>query len=262
MVEPKYGDVSVTLDGNVAQLEIHRPPHNFFDFALIRDLANAFEALDETPECRALMLCSEGKSFCAGANFANRDAQSGEAPARTGENPLYVEGVRLFRCRKPVVAAIQGAAIGGGFGLALVADFRVATADARFAANFVKLGIHPGFGLTYTLPRLIGTQKASLMFYTGRRIEGKEALAWGLCDQLAEPDKLRDSAIALAAEIAEGAPLALLSTRATMRQGLADAVKAQTDHEFKEQSRLFKTEDHREGVKAVSERRPGKFLGK
>jgi len=262
MLEPKYGDVSVTLDGNVATLEIHRPPHNFFDFNLIRALANAFEALDETPECRALMLCSEGKSFCAGANFANRDASSGETAARAGENPLYVEGVRLFRCKKPVVAAIQGAAIGGGFGLALVADFRVATAEARFAANFVKLGIHPGFGLTYTLPRLIGVQKASLMFYTGRRISGEEALAMGLCDQLAEPDKLRASALALAAEIAEGAPLALLSTRATMRQGLADAVKAQTDHEFKEQSRLFKTEDHREGVKAVSERRPGKFIGK
>jgi enoyl-CoA hydratase/carnithine racemase len=262
MLQPKYGDVSVTLEGNVATLEIHRPPHNFFDFKLIQNLADACEALDETPECRALILCSEGKSFCAGANFANRDAQSGEAPARPGENPLYVEGVRLFRCKKPIVAAIQGAAIGGGFGLALVADFRVATADARFAANFVKLGIHPGFGLTYTLPRLIGTQKASLMFYTGRRITGEEALAWGLCDSLAEANKLRDSAKALAAEIAEGAPLALLSTRATMRQGLADAVKAQTDHEFKEQSRLFRTEDHREGVKAVAERRPGKFIGK
>ena len=262
MVEPKYGDVTVTLDGNVATLEIHRPPHNFFDFNLIRDLANAFEALDEEPECRALMLCSEGKSFCAGANFANRGAQSGEAPARPGENPLYVEGVRLFRCKKPVIAAIQGAAIGGGFGLALAADFRVATAEARFAANFVKLGIHPGFGLTYTLPRLIGVQKASLMFYTGRRITGEEALAWGLCDQLAETDELRGSALELAAEIAEGAPLALLSTRATMRQGLADAVKAQTDHEFKEQSWLFRTEDHREGVKAVTERRPGKFLGR
>jgi len=262
MFEPKYGDVSVALDGNVATLEIHRPPHNFFDFVLIRDLANAFEALDNEPECCALMLCSEGKSFCAGANFANRDAQSGEAPARPGENPLYVEGVRLFRCKKPVVAAVQGAAIGGGFGLALVADFRVATAEARFAANFVKLGIHPGFGLTYTLPRLIGVQKASLMFYTGRRLTGEEALAWGLCDLLAEPDKLRDSANALAMEIAEGAPLALLSTRATMRQGLADAVKAQTDHEFKEQSRLFRTEDHREGVKAVAERRSGKFIGK
>src|SRR5208283_2285874 len=224
--------------------------------------ADAFEALDETSECRALMLCSEGKSFCAGANFANRDAQSGEAPARPGENPLYVEGVRLFRCKKPVVAAIQGAAIGGGLGLALVADFRIATAEARFAANFVKIGIHPGFGLTYTLPRLIGVQKATLMFLTGRRIEGKEALAIGLCDQIVEADDLRSSALALAKEIAEGAPLALLSTRAPMRHGLADAVKAQTAPEFKEQSWLFKTEDHREGVKAVAERRPGKFTGK
>jgi enoyl-CoA hydratase/carnithine racemase len=262
MLEPKYGDVSVTLDGHVARLEIHRPPHNFFDFNLIHDLADACEALDQQPECRALMLCSEGKSFCAGANFANRDASSGETTARAGENPLYVEGVRLFRCKKPVVAAIQGAAIGGGFGLALVADFRIATAEARFAANFVKLGIHPGFGLTYTLPRLIGAQKASLMFYTGRRVTGEEALAWGICDFLAEPDKLRNEANALAMEIAEGAPLALLSTRATMRQGLADAVKAQTDHEFKEQSWLFRTEDHREGVKAVTERRPGNFKGK
>src|SRR5579863_9816340 len=209
MVEPKYGDVSVTLDGHVATLEIHRPPHNFFDFNLIRDLADACEALDKEAECRALMLCSEGKSFCAGANFANRGDSSGEAPPRAGENPLYVEGVRLFRCKKPIVAAVQGAAIGGGLGLALVADFRIATAEARFAANFVKLGIHPGFGLTYTLPRLIGAQKASLMFYTGRRVTGEEALAWGLCDLLAEPDKLRDSALALSTEIAEGAPLAL-----------------------------------------------------
>lgn len=262
MLQPKYGDVTVALDANVATLEIHRPPHNFFDFNLIRDLADAFEELDETPECRALMLCSEGKSFCAGANFANRDAQSGEAAARPGENPLYVEGVRLFRCKKPIVAAIQGAAIGGGFGLALVADFRIATAEARFAANFVKLGIHPGFGLTHTLPRLIGTQKATLMFLTGRRIDGEQAFAWGLCDQLAKPDDLRNATLSLAKEIAEGAPLALLSTRATMRQGLADAVKAQTDHEFKEQSRLFRTEDHREGVKAVAERRPGKFTGR
>src|ERR1700733_6910362 len=203
-----------------------------------------------------------GQVILRGRELCQSRCEQRETTARAGENPLYVEGVRLFRCKKPVVAAIQGAAIGGGFGLALVTDFRVATADARFAANFVKLGIHPGFGLTYTLPRLIGVQKASLMFYTGRRVTGEEALAWGICDFLAEPDKLRNEANALAMEIAEGAPLALLSTRATMRQGLADAVKAQTDHEFKEQSWLFRTEDHREGVKAVTERRPGKFVGK
>jgi enoyl-CoA hydratase/carnithine racemase len=143
-----------------------------------------------------------------------------------------------------------------------VADFRVVSPDARFGANFVKLGIHPGFGLTYTLPRIIGIQRASLMFYTGRRIAGEEAVAWGLGDVLAEPDRLREEAIKLATEIAECAPLAVQSTRATMRRGLADAVRAQTDHEHAEQSLLFQTEDHTEGVRAVSERRPGRFKGR
>src|SRR5712671_1851584 len=260
MANSRFGDVSVSVNNYVALVQIHRPPYNFFDDQLIRDLADAFEALDGDPACRASVLCSEGKAFCAGADF-NRQSESEEFLSG-GPRRLYEQAVRLFACEKPIVAAIQGAAVGGGLGLALVADFRVVSPEARFAANFVKLGIHPGFGLTYTLPRLIGAQKASLMFYTGRRVGGEEALAWGLCDQIAEPEDLRDSALALAEEIAEGAPLALLSTRATMRQGLADAVKVQTDREFEEQSRLFRTEDHREGVKAVNERRPGKFIGK
>jgi enoyl-CoA hydratase/carnithine racemase len=258
MAEERYGDVSVALSGNVAEVEIHRPPHNFLDVELIRSLADALEALDRAPQCRASVLCAEGKSFCAGANFASRGS---EAPSGAA-NPLYSQAVRLFACKKPIVAAIQGAAVGGGVGLALVADFRVVSAEARFSANFVKLGIHPGFGLTHTLPRLIGQQKAALMFYTGRRITGEEAVAWGLADLLADAARLRAVAVDLASEIAEGAPLALLSTRATMRQGLAESVKAQTDHEAKEQSWLFRTEDHREGVKAVAERRPGKFIGK
>jgi enoyl-CoA hydratase/carnithine racemase len=262
MIKEKYGDVAVALAGHVAQLEIRRPPHNFFDVQLIRDLADAFNALDADSDCRALVLSSEGKSFCAGANFTNRLASSGAEPARSGGNPLYSEGVRLFSCKKPVVAAIQGAAIGGGLGLALVADFRVASPEARFAANFVKIGIHPGFGLTYTLPRLIGAQKAAMMFYTGRRIAADEAVTWGLADVLVESARLRQAAVELAAEISENAPLAVVSTRATMRRGLADAVKAQTDLEFTEQSWLMRTEDHREGVKAVAERRPGRFTGK
>jgi enoyl-CoA hydratase/carnithine racemase len=170
--------------------------------------------------------------------------------------------VRLFSCKKPIVGAIQGAAIGGGFGLALVPDFRVASPEARFAANFVKIGFHPGFGLTYTLPRVIGVQKANLLFLTGRRINGEEAYAWGLVDFLVEPDRLRETAMKLAAEIAENAPLAINSTRATMRRGLAEAVQAQTDLEFIEQDWLMRTEDHKEGIKAVAERRPGRFVGR
>jgi|SRR5271166_3837570 len=258
----RYGDVSVEMKGNVAEVELRRPPHNFFDVQLIRDLAEAFNALDADGSCRASVLCAEGKSFCAGANFANR-APTGADPARSdAENPLYFEAVRLFSIKKPMIAAIQGAAIGGGLGLALVADFRVVTPEARFAANFVKIGIHPGFGLTHTLPRLIGQQKAALMFYTGRRITGAEAAAWGLADLIVEPDKLRSTAHRLADEIAENAPLAVVSTRTTMRLGLAEAVKARTDIEHREQSWLMKTQDHREGVKAVSERRTGHFVGK
>jgi enoyl-CoA hydratase/carnithine racemase len=258
MAEQRYGDISVALRDNVAEVEIHRPPHNFLDVPLIRSLADALEALDETAACRAVLLCAEGKSFCAGANFASRDT---EAPSGT-TNPLYAQAVRLFACKKPIVAAVQGAAVGGGLGLALAADFRVVCPEARFSANFVKLGIHPGFGLSHTLPRLVGQQKAALMFYSGRRIGGEEAVAWGLADLIAGADRLRAVAGELAAEIAEGAPLALVSTRATMRRGLADAVTAQTDHEAKEQAWLFRTEDHREGVNAVAERRPGRFLGR
>src|SRR6201993_3889376 len=202
MTESRYGDVSVAVKDYVATVEIHRPPHNFFDVQLIRDLADAFNALDADSACRASVLCAEGKSFCAGANFANR-AATGVEPGTVRRNPLYSEAVRLFDCKKPIVAAIQGPAIGGGLGLTLVADFRVVSAEARFAANFVKIGIHPGFGLTHTLPRLIGVQKANLMFLTGRRITGDEAFAWGLADLLVEPERLRPAAMELAAEIAE-----------------------------------------------------------
>ncbi len=179
--------------------------------------------------------------------------------AGPGINALYVEAVRLFAAKKPIVCAVQGAAVGAGLGLALVSDFRIAAPDARFTANFVKLGFHPGFGLTHTLPRVIGQQRAALMFMTGRRIKAEEALAWGLVDEVA--DDARGAAIKLAAEIAENAPLAVQSTRATLRHELAEKVKAQTDHEFAEQTALRKTKDYAEGVRAVAERRPGNFTG-
>ena len=175
---------------------------------------------------------------------------------------LYKEAVRIFRTKKPIVAAIQGPAIGGGLGLALVADFRIAAPEARFSANFTRLGFHPGFGLTTTLPRLVGQQKAQMIFYTGRRYTGEEAVAMGLADQLAPLSELRATAMALAAEIAVAAPLALQSTRETLRRGLADAVEAATERELVEQEWQRRTADFREGVKAMAERRTPDFKGR
>jgi len=259
----KFGDIAVESHGHVALLEIQRPPNNFFDVDLINSMADAFDAMDEDTNVRALVLTAQGKHFCAGANFANRDQQTQrEARTATDGNPLYTAAVRLFAGKKPVIAAVQGAAVGGGFGLAVMPDFRVVCPEARFTANFVKLGFHPGFGLTHTLPKLIGQQRANLMFMTGRRIDGETAYEWGLADVLTEQATLRERAMELAAEIAENAPLAVMSVRATMREGLAEAVKRQTDIEFREQYRLQKTEDHREGVRAVAERRVGNFKGR
>jgi enoyl-CoA hydratase/carnithine racemase len=259
-MKTQYGDVSLALDGPVAVLEIDRPPNNHVSVELMRDLADAFEDLDAAPACRALVLASAGKVFCGGADL---QAPSGIA---TGDfdavNPLYVQAVRLFSNKKPIVAAVQGAAVGAGLGLALVADFRVAAPQARFAANFVKLGFHPGFGISHTLPRLIGEQRAALMLLSGRRIKADEALAWGLVDEVAPLEAVRDAALALARELAANAPLAVQSTRATLRGDLARAVKSQTDHEFQEQSWLRRTADFAEGVRAVAERRDGVFVGK
>lgn len=256
-------DLNVEHHGHVALIEINRPPNNFFDVHLINGIADVFEELDEEPGVRALVLASAGKHFCAGANFSDPGAQSERRERRVEDgNPLYSAGVRLFASRKPVVAAIQGAAVGGGFGLALMPDFRVVCPQARFTANFVKLGFHPGFGLTYTLPRLVGQQRAAMMFMTGRRIDGETAYQWGMADVLTQQAEVREEALKLAGEIAENAPLAVMSVRATLRQGIAEAVKAQTDHEFVEQFRLQQTEDHKEGVRAVAERRPGNFQGR
>jgi enoyl-CoA hydratase/carnithine racemase len=249
-------DLSVERDGHVAVVEIRRGPNNFFDAALIEALAEAFEGLDADPEVRCLLLCAEGKNFCAGANFGGGD---GAKPDVLDARRLYQNAVRLFRAKTPVVAAVQGAAVGGGLGLALVADFRVATAGSRFAANFNRLGIHPGFGLSATLPRLVGPQQASLLFFTGRRIDGEEALAIGLVDQLAAEDALRNDALAFTHEIALSAPLAVAETRATLRLGLADAVAAAVERELAAQAENFQSEDFIEGVKAMTERRPPQF---
>lgn len=256
-----YGDVAVTrLDGHVVQCEIKRPPNNFFDHQLIKDLATCFEDIDKQNDIRAIVLCSEGKHFCAGANFGS-SVRAAELEQRTesDRNPLYDEAVRLFRCNKPVIAAVQGAAVGGGFGLALMADFRVVCPATRMTANFVKLGFTPGFGLTHTLERIVGAQRANLMFLTGRRINGETAQEWGLGDIYTDTDHVRSAAIELAQEIAENAPLALLSLREQMRPNIAEAVNDVTTIESREQKWLQQTSDHKEGIKAVAEKRAGNF---
>lgn len=259
---PSYRDIGVSLTDLVATVEIRRPPNNFFDNALIAEIAAAFETLDNDPRCRSIVLAAEGKAFCAGADFS-KNPQTASTSGNDGTTKhLYKEAIRLFRNRKPIVAAVQGPAVGGGLGLALVADFRVTCPEARFSANFNRLGFHPGFGLTTTLVRLIGPQQAALLFYTGRRIPGDEAVKIGLADLLVPHTEVRTAALALAGEIAQSAPLAVISTRETLRRGLVDAIEASTERELVEQEWQRWTVDFKEGVVAMAERRLPKFIGR
>lgn len=259
MTAEQYGDVGVAVDSDtfVATVEVRRAPNNFFDVGLIRSIAEAYEDLDADPRCRAVVLASEGRHFCAGADF------SGSTGATGAPGDLYAEALRLFRTETPVVAAVQGAAVGGGLGLACSADFRVGSPETRLTANFSRLGFHHGFGLTATLPPIVGQQRANELLFTGRRIDGATGAALGLLDRLADDtDGIRPCATELAAEIAGAAPLAVRSIRTTMRAGLAERVAEATAREDAEQARLRETADFREGIRASAERREPRFEGR
>lgn len=250
----RFGDVTARLgEDDVAVVRLCRPPANYFDATLLADLNRALSRVADRG-ARAVVLASEGRHFCAGMDFGGKGRFAGAE--------IYDQAADLFATRLPIVAAVSGSAVGGGLGLALAADFRVADPSTRFWANFTRLGLHHGFGITVTLPAVVGQQRASELLLTGRRVDGLEALRIGLCDRLVDESELEPEAHRLAAEIASAAPLAVQATRATMRGDLADQIRAATKRELEQQSRLVATEDFKEGVRAARERRPPTFTGR
>jgi len=258
-VHDASNELTVRLgDDHVATIEFDRAPDNYIDVELAASIADAIGALDDDLDCRAIILQSVGKHFCAGARLS---PDADDLPDDSG-NPLYDQVTRMFEGSVPIVAIVQGAAIGAGLGLALAADFRVSAPEARFGATFARLGFHQGFGLTATLPRVVGAQRAVELLYSGRRVTGDEALAIGLCDRLVPGDELAAAARALAHEISTSAPLAVRAIRRTMRGGLAEEVRRATGIEHAAQQVLRRTDDYREGVAAAKERRTPNFVGR
>jgi enoyl-CoA hydratase/carnithine racemase len=255
-----FEDIGVSLDGHVATVELRRPPNNFIDIDLIANLATELERLDTEPQCRSIVLAAAGKHFCAGGNLKQR--LEVEARGETFVAPtrhIYKEARRLVATRKPIVAAVHGSAIGAGLGLAVVCAFRVTCKEARFAANFTAIGFLPGFGLTITLPLLIGQQRARWMFYTGKRIAGDEAFEMGLADRLVAQDEVRATAHEMATEIARSGPLAVQATRDVLNAGFIAEFRAATERESFEQNWLRETNDYKEGVRAGFDRRDPVF---
>ena len=251
----KSKDLEINKKSYTTYIKITRPPHNFFDASLISQIADILEEMDHYDKCRSIILHSEGKNFCAGANFTKSDFKDG------GEvyPNLYKQAIRLFKTKKPIIAVIQGAAIGGGLGLALAADFRIACENSRFSANFAKLGFHHGFGTTVTLPRVIGNQKAKLMLLTSIRVKGKDAYNMGLADYYVDKIELINKANEISELINSSGPLGIESIRNTINQGLVDEISKAVIREASEQNRLKDTKDFIEGINASLERREAIF---
>lgn len=253
--EPSRLDI-VAAPGGVLEIRMGGRDGNPIDLELIDDLSTLFASLAGDRACRAVLLSSTDRQFSIGATSKISDP---DRPASWAVSDLYRKAATLFAFTKPIVALMRGAAIGGGLGLSMIADFRHADPTARFAANFTRLGYHPGFGLTATLPRVVGRQAALDLLLTGRRIGAEEALRIGLCDSVHGPDEAHPAALEFATSLAAAGPLAVRAVKATLNDGFSDVLADALAHELAEQTRLKQTTDYVEGIAAARERREPRF---
>lgn len=258
MTIPTLSHVTITLTDHVATIEFASGTFNYLSVDLMQDLVQAWEWADAEMQCRAIVLCSAGRVFCAGVDFRGMAGADGDSSPKL----LYQLALRLLAGRKPCIAAVQGAAVGAGLGLAMLADQRVAGPKTQFNASFAQLGFHAGFGLTATLPQVMGPHAASNMLLLGQPVRGDEALRLGLADVLVDDvDGVRDAAIARARAIAANAPLAVQDMRKNLRAPLLAAFAHALEQELNAQLSHMKTQDFIEGVSAMMAKRPPQFTG-
>ncbi len=248
----------------IGLITLNRPDHRN---AMTPELLDAFsEAIDEARadgDIRCLVITGNGKCFSAGADLRSSMQRTDLGkPSREASFAMYEPFLKVLDVEVPVIAAMNGHTVGGGFGLALLADIRVANVDAKYGVNFARLGIHSGLGISYVLPRLVGAAYASELLFTGRLIRGSEALRIGLVTHADEADEVLPSAMQLAREVVGSAPLAVQQMKASIRSGLRWEIRAAALEEAGLQAASLGTEDAKEGVAAILEKREPEFTGK
>jgi len=253
---------------HVATLTLNRPENrNSMTEDVLEGLRAAVARAKDDPELRCLVVTGRGKSFCAGADFKSQIQRSDSGTGRRQlpnerSFAMYSPFLSLLQIEVPVIGALNGHAIGGGFGLALVCDIRIANKDSRYGANFTKLGLHPGMATTYFMPRLVGVPRAAELLFTGRLVSGEEAAQLGLANYAVAEDQVLPKALELARDIASSAPIAVRWTKRSLYQNVDwDPVPA-AYAEAQAQSRTLETDDSKEGIQALLEKRAPNFRGR
>ncbi|HXX48916.1 MAG TPA: enoyl-CoA hydratase/isomerase family protein [Myxococcota bacterium] len=253
---------------HVATITLNRPENrNSMTEDVLEGLRAAVARVKEDASLRCVIVTGRGKSFCAGADFRSQIQRSdvaGERKLLPNERSfaMYSPFLSLLQIEVPVIGALNGHAIGGGLGLALVCDIRVANREAKYGANFTKLGLHPGMATTYFLPRFVGVPRAAELLFTGRLVSGEEAARLGLANYAVAEDQVLPKSQELAREVASCAPIAVRWTKRSLYQNVDwDPVSA-AQAEAHAQSRTLETEDSKEGVQALLQKREPVFRGR
>ena len=252
----------------VAEITLNRPDRNAMSRELLEAFTAAIERVRTDPKVRVLVVGARGKHFCAGADLqggALAVAAEGDgslASTRRAIRAIYEPFLYVLDVEVPTIARLRGAAIGGGLGLALACDIRLAAVDARLQANFARLGISSGMGIGLTLPRVVGSQRAAELLFTGRAVSGKEAADIGLVLRAVPPEELDADVRSLAESIAGGAPEAIRLMKQSLRRAIAGDVRAFADGEALGQAACARLDDAREGVMAWFEKREPRFTGR
>lgn len=248
----------------VGIITLNRPDRlNALDSRSIDEFNELAEHAWNDPSVRALMYTGAGRGFCSGADV--KDWGSSQNAASHEDNwvlKMHRLMTRLYRMPKPVIAAVNGVAVGAGFDLALVADLRIASANARFGMAYINVGFCPDAGGSYLLPRLIGPARAAELIFTGRIIDAPDANALGLLNAMVEPDDMMDSAMEWANRLASGPTIAIGLAKENIRQNLHLSFEDALRNERRAGEVCGSTEDHREGLAAISEKRSPQFQGR
>lgn len=253
------------VQDHVATFTLNRAENrNSMTEDILSGLEEATARARQDADVRAVLITGRGKSFCAGADFkTGAQRNPGARPLTPGEKSfaMYQPFLKLLEIEVPVIGGLNGHAVGGGLGLALVCDIRVANASAKYGANFTKLGLHPGMATTYLLPRIVGVPRAAELLFTGRLVDGAEAERIGLVNYAVPADEVEARARELARDCAAAAPLANRWTKRSLYAHSDWSPQQAAWHEAQLQSRSLDTADAREGVAALLEKRDPVFKG-
>lgn len=256
-----YKNLLVTTSGKVTTITFHRPQVlNALNIETLKELEEAITALEADMNIRVLILTGEGKAFIAGADISQMKAMTPVQAREFGEL-----GHRLMHhleaSRLAVIAAVNGFALGGGCEVLMACDIVVASTAAKIGQPEINLGIHPGFGGTQRLPRLVGAAKAKELLMTGASVTAEEACRIGLINRVVPPEKLMEEAGVLAAQISEKSPLQISYIKALVNRGRDVALSVASDLEIASFAASFMSHDQQEGMSAFLEKRPAKYLG-